>query len=675
MKKTVLLVDNDKDFLDTWAGLLHGAGYHIFKADSLNEARRILAETWIHLAILDIRMREDTDDKDISGLTFAKEPAIRSIPKIMLTDYPTVDGVRKALGYVFDDTPPAVDYVSKKTEDGRPNLDELLTTIEKAFNQHLNLNWELNFHWGDKSLAFPVLIYQIEPEVDSAYLPDRVSELEALFRKIFYDSSQITISRLLTKKMGVVFLVVVAYPKQGSERQFVIACGSKLPIVEADTRYKKFAPKVANQVGTVKNKTEETVHFAAIAYGLGGGDLEEITTFSKFYRNNSIEAVLAAVDHLFTTPLATWYEKGRFREEDRTLKQFFLERPEPGSAVLSHIELERHVKIICSEILSAGLIQLDYSPHQLTLHLPDASSVSYPNPLPFFSETRMVFNTPILCGTIYGQLNGDGVLVDRQGRTWLIDFSQTDRGPLVRDFVSLETALKFELLSTPDIQARYEMERRLASVFHLDQEIDLEGLEPEIQKTLQAIGRIRRQASRVMGDELKTYLGGLLFCAMGRLAAYDPTVRHTRNELIPYLHSLLSAAILCQHLMPAPKEDLPLQALHSLWIDENNKEVWVEGRRVTLSSQEFELLLYLYRHQGQLCQRITIAEQVFGASYEPGMSEADKRRIEEGRLNSTMSRLRKKLEPNPNHPKYISVVRGEGYRLELVGGPLTKITD
>jgi DNA-binding response OmpR family regulator len=49
------------------------------------------------------------------------------------------------------------------------------------------------------------------------------------------------------------------------------------------------------------------------------------------------------------------------------------------------------------------------------------------------------------------------------------------------------------------------------------------------------------------------------------------------------------------------------------------------------------------------------------------VSDAEKRRLEEGRLNSTMSRLRKKVEPNPSHPKYIIAVRGEGYRLELEG--------
>jgi DNA-binding response OmpR family regulator len=184
------------------------------------------------------------------------------------------------------------------------------------------------------------------------------------------------------------------------------------------------------------------------------------------------------------------------------------------------------------------------------------------------------------------------------------------------------------------------------------------------------ISRIRGQASKVIGDELRAYLGGLLFYTLGYLVTYDLTVRHTRHELAPHLHSLLSAAMLVQQLAPTPAEDLPLQARDSLWLDEANREVWVEGRQVSLSPQEFDLLLYLYHQQGQLCSRTMIAEEVFAVEFKADLSEAEKKSIEEGRINSTMSRLRRKLEPNPDHPRYIISVRGEGYKLVLKGEDL-----
>ena len=371
------------------------------------------------------------------------------------------------------------------------------------------------------------------------------------------------------------------------------------------------------------------------------------------------------VDHLFETVLTPWQKLGRFLEKNKTFQELMLEKHGVSRKTLSQTGLKDQVEAICQESLSVGLARVDYSSHKLIFYLIDGEPISFSIPVSCFSEMQTTFEAPILCGTMHGKLNGSSVLVDHQGRTWLIDFSHAARGPLVFDYVSLESAIKFDLLITHSIQVRYEMEKQLLGVSRLDEEIDAEGLEPETQKALWAISRVRQHASTVIGHEMNAYLGILLFVTVNQLIAYNSKVRHTRRELIPYLHSLLSAAMLCQKLIPPPPEDLLPQAIKSLWIDESNKEVWVESRQVQLTSQEFELLLYLYHHTGQLCSRIAIAEHVFGAEYGLDMSEWEKRKTEDTRLNSTMSRLRKKIEPDPGRPKYISVVRGEGYRLEI----------
>ena len=86
--RTVLFADNDHDFLNTRAEFLENAGYRVLKAYTLAQARQLLAEAHVHLATLDIRMENDDDEKDVSGLTLAKDPAFRPIPKIMLTNFP-----------------------------------------------------------------------------------------------------------------------------------------------------------------------------------------------------------------------------------------------------------------------------------------------------------------------------------------------------------------------------------------------------------------------------------------------------------------------------------------------------------------------------------------------------------------------------------------------------------
>jgi hypothetical protein len=54
------------------------------------EAKRILEQGNIDLAIIDIRLMDDNDEKDISGLVVAKETA-PSIPKIILIRFPAFE--------------------------------------------------------------------------------------------------------------------------------------------------------------------------------------------------------------------------------------------------------------------------------------------------------------------------------------------------------------------------------------------------------------------------------------------------------------------------------------------------------------------------------------------------------------------------------------------------------
>jgi hypothetical protein len=91
-------------------------------------------------------------------------------------------------------------------------------------------------------------------------------------------------------------------------------------------------------------------------------------------------------------------------------------------------------------------------------------------------------------------------------------------------------------------------------------------------------------------------------------------------------------------------------------VDVEAGEVWVDGERsVTLTDLEYRALLLFYGHMGQICDKYQIVEAVWGDDY---MDEVDDARIEK-----LISRLRKKIEPDPNVPRYIVTVRGRGYKL------------
>lgn len=659
IKATILFADNNADFLDTRSEYLEKAGYVLYKATTFEQAEQILADRRVHLAIIDRRLRDDNDERDNSGLTLAKIEAYRSIPKIILTEFPAYDAVRKALRPAPDGLPPAVEFLDKS--DG-PEV--MMRAVETALAEFMPLNRDLIIRLGG-NLSLLHLVDLVEQGTDDALLAERASELEDLFRRLFRDSRQITIERILAQRERGAILAVFAFSEQGASRQFVVACGGREQVQAEAYRYNTFAPRAFGEGSTVRTQTVESVHFAATAYALTGGNLEDMASLAEFYRHYPAEMVTTALTHLLETTLSPWHEGRRLSETDKSLMDLCLARLGLGTEAFSPSALEPRLQRLWSEALSVGLVKANYSRHRLTFHLSDGSPVVLPNPIFGLAEIQSVFSPPVLCGVSLGGLNGNTVLVDRQGRTWLIDFSQTDRGPLLWDFVSLETAIRFDMPADLKVEAQYELEERLRAATRLDEAIAADDLELEAQKALQAISHVRRHAATVIGDKMGAYLAGLLCCIMGRLAEYDPTVWRTRRELSPYLHVLLAAAILCERLNPAPRKELPPAALHSLWIDGENKEVWLEGRQVKLSPQEFDLLVFLFEHKGQLCSRTVIAEQVFDVAYEPEMSDIEKKRMDEGRLNSAMNRLRNKLSTGPEKPVDITSVRGQGYKLEL----------
>lgn len=110
---TLLFADNDPDFLKTRSEFLEDEGYKVIQAMSVKEARSFIKRHSVELAIIDVRLTNDDDEKDESGLKLAREIAV-DLPKIMLTNFPTHSSVREALKIGRSGNPLAVNFIDKK---------------------------------------------------------------------------------------------------------------------------------------------------------------------------------------------------------------------------------------------------------------------------------------------------------------------------------------------------------------------------------------------------------------------------------------------------------------------------------------------------------------------------------------------------------------------------------
>ena len=94
-----------------------------------------------------------------------------------------------------------------------------------------------------------------------------------------------------------------------------------------------------------------------------------------------------------------------------------------------------------------------------------------------------------------------------------------------------------------------------------------------------------------------------------------------------------------------------------LTLDFLKQEAVLAGRALNLTTVEFKLLGVLVRESGRVFSRAQLIEKAFGYDF-----EGFDRTIDVHILN-----LRRKLESNPRHPKYIKTVYGAGYKLAEVG--------
>ena len=107
-----------------------------------------------------------------------------------------------------------------------------------------------------------------------------------------------------------------------------------------------------------------------------------------------------------------------------------------------------------------------------------------------------------------------------------------------------------------------------------------------------------------------------------------------------------------ERLQPSPTEPAVL-TVGPLTAKLDARQIFKNGVELPLKNREYELLLFLMRHPGQVFSREDLYEMIWG--------------LESMGDNITVAvhigRIREKLEDDPASPKLLQTVWGVGYRL------------
>lgn len=121
------------------------------------------------------------------------------------------------------------------------------------------------------------------------------------------------------------------------------------------------------------------------------------------------------------------------------------------------------------------------------------------------------------------------------------------------------------------------------------------------------------------------------------------------NELMARVHSLIRRFTQLNLVSSLDTDTLTFQGMT---INNVNRTVEINGKRPELTGKEFDLLAFLASNKGKIFTKKQIYNQVWEEEYA----------FDDSNIMSFISKLRKKIEPDPEHPFYILTVRGIGYR-------------
>jgi two-component system alkaline phosphatase synthesis response regulator PhoP len=117
------------------------------------------------------------------------------------------------------------------------------------------------------------------------------------------------------------------------------------------------------------------------------------------------------------------------------------------------------------------------------------------------------------------------------------------------------------------------------------------------------------------------------------------------RELLARVKAVLRRA------QPVPK-DKERYAFGDVEVNLRSCQVSRKGKQLEVSSKEFDLLKYFLVHSGEAISRDRLLEEVWGYDRFPTTRTVD----------AHIVRLRQKLEPKPDDPRYFLTVHGVGYK-------------
>ncbi|HEX9926390.1 MAG TPA: response regulator [Anaerolineae bacterium] len=536
--KRILVVDNDKDVLKSMRFML-GDDYEILSADTVETAYELIDREIFHLAIVDIRLEDETHPSDTTGFKIAQKLP-PDVPFIIYTAYDDKQNIRQALSKIG-----AKEIIDKK---GLGASKELIEAVNTLFESQVNVNFNLKF---EGPLNLEQMAREIEiPSPDEQLQPSK-EDVRQVFQVLFKKADMLQTMPLLapqpaptTSQGGA--LVVQAEPHFLINGPGVPKAVKFCTREEADQEvhnYEQIKDFLGGQRLAILEGKAYSRQIGGLVYSLIGADnWQSIRTFADVYNDEPTEKVISLLEQFFAETFKRPFTYARREKIDLTATYTTALHLTPQNLQTA--------------------VQQFHPPHLLNGHLkfPEFEE-DFNNPIEWaMTEDKFrsfeTISRKYLC---HGDLHSRNILVDDENHFWLIDFAQATESHILRDFAKLETDIKFNLLSEADLTKLLPFEQGLLAPQEWADEPPDITFDDIIVHAYKIIAALRRIASRLVALEgdMSEYYEALFFNALN--VTRLPHLQPEKKE-----HALLSAALISRRLDGWPNKFAALAEVENL---------------------------------------------------------------------------------------------------------------
>ncbi len=358
-------------------------------------------------------------------------------------------------------------------------------------------------------------------------------EHSLITRKLFADSKEIELYPLGGGFSGSRVFRVSSWDNQGRKQiPMVMKIGSLEEIQREIKAFEKYVKKfilnnATNLFDWVTQKKEGGLTYNFV--GLSGPD-PQIFSFDEFYRSHSINEILPILNTVFHNILKPWYRQPTY--SDLSLYQEY--------------NFTGHLSLIIDCVKEE--LSIDDSEKWVKF---SKIKKNFINPLYVLKNSfpeRLNKKFSSYQSIVHGDLNLRNILLDNKNNIWIIDFSETHQGHILKDLVKLEATIKFEsfnLKGWNELESMLKLEEEMLKPEEFKQipQISFSLKNPWMEKIYRMVQKIREIANEVtlLEEDISQYYLALLYFTI-QVLRYPQISEFTKR------YALFSASLICDKL-------------------------------------------------------------------------------------------------------------------------------